>query len=359
MPATTASRPASPRQISYLRSLVTERNLLATSTPLAHEVSAVLNGGPIARDLIDRVMAVPRATTRTESSGELLTTPTDVTRAGRMLLAGGIEATVTLPDERHVTINIRTRARSGRGWRNASPTEDGARTNISVLGSKVGWINVVDGRWNVTLRTRNEGIRNAVFALFNYAGSGLSDLRVQEASRCGRCMRTLTDPVSIDRGIGPECYGRETGSRHAALDAALAQAGTTRSELATEARRQATVTGQPGAPTEQEANDFAVAALDSYEAARRDRAHDAEFARREREQEAAAYRLEAEDEAARGISAAATETLTALADRAAATHITPAAMTRARDLIAEALDANCSDTDMAFAMRIFDTLAAR
>jgi hypothetical protein len=340
MPATTASRPASPRQISYLRSLVTERNLLATSTPLAHEVSAVLNGGPIARDLIDRVMAVPRATTRTESSGELLTTPTDVTRAGRMLLAGGIEATVTLPDERHVTINIRTRARSGRGWRNASPTEDGARTNISVLGSKVGWINVVDGRWHVTLRTRNEGIRNAVFALFNYAGSGLSDLRVQEASRCGRCMRTLTDPVSIDRGIGPECYGRETGSRHAALDAALATAGTTSQELAAEARRQRLVTEQ--------------ARVDREEAI-----HNAEFARREREQEAAAYRLEAEDEAARGISAAATETLTALADRAAATHITPAAMTRARDLIAEALDANCSDTDMAFAMRIFDTLAAR
>lgn len=25
------------------------------------------------------------------------------------------------------------------------------------------------------------------------------------AGRCGKCGRTLTDPVSIDRGIGPEC----------------------------------------------------------------------------------------------------------------------------------------------------------
>jgi hypothetical protein len=37
---------------------------------------------------------------------------------------------------------------------------------------------------------------------------------VQVESRCGRCTRQLTDPVSIARGIGPECFGRDTGSRH-------------------------------------------------------------------------------------------------------------------------------------------------
>lgn len=33
-----------------------------------------------------------------------------------------------------------------------------------------------------------------------------------EASLCGRCGLELTDPVSIERGIGPECFGKETGT---------------------------------------------------------------------------------------------------------------------------------------------------
>jgi hypothetical protein len=33
-------------------------------------------------------------------------------------------------------------------------------------------------------------------------------------SHCLRCGRDLTDPVSVERGIGPECYGLVTGSRH-------------------------------------------------------------------------------------------------------------------------------------------------
>jgi hypothetical protein len=35
------------------------------------------------------------------------------------------------------------------------------------------------------------------------------------ADTCGRCNRELTDPVSIERGIGPECYGKSTGSKRA------------------------------------------------------------------------------------------------------------------------------------------------
>lgn len=47
------------------------------------------------------------------------------------------------------------------------------------------------------------------------AGQPLAEgLEAFEEDRCGVCGRTLTDPVSIERGIGPECYGRETGSEH-------------------------------------------------------------------------------------------------------------------------------------------------
>ncbi len=39
-------------------------------------------------------------------------------------------------------------------------------------------------------------------------------LTAQESECCGKCGRALTDPVSIDRGIGPECFGQLTGSKH-------------------------------------------------------------------------------------------------------------------------------------------------
>ena len=34
-------------------------------------------------------------------------------------------------------------------------------------------------------------------------------------AECSSCGRALTDPESIERGIGPECYGRHTKSEHA------------------------------------------------------------------------------------------------------------------------------------------------
>lgn len=37
---------------------------------------------------------------------------------------------------------------------------------------------------------------------------------VELASECSHCGRPLSDPESISRGVGPECYGRSTGSEH-------------------------------------------------------------------------------------------------------------------------------------------------
>lgn len=33
-------------------------------------------------------------------------------------------------------------------------------------------------------------------------------LKVYHEGRCGRCARPLTDPASIERGLGPECAGK-------------------------------------------------------------------------------------------------------------------------------------------------------
>lgn len=40
------------------------------------------------------------------------------------------------------------------------------------------------------------------------AGDLPADLEVRHEGRCGKCGRLLTHPESIDRGIGPECWGK-------------------------------------------------------------------------------------------------------------------------------------------------------
>ena len=170
-----------------------------------------------------------------------------------------------------------------------APGEEGARTSIKILDQKVGWVNVdADGNWTLTLRTRREEYRRAILAIFEYAATGdtAGGERVQEASRCGRCFRTLTDPVSIDRGIGPECLGRDTGSQHIAADRdrngtavqrprttseALRQAGTDEAELAAEAARQNAL--RRGAHPDQADGD----AFGAYEAVQERRAYEREM----------------------------------------------------------------------------------
>lgn len=57
--------------------------------------------------------------------------------------------------------------------------------------------------------------------VLTYALGGYDLLRVADvflATQCSSCGRKLDDPTSIERGIGPECYGQVTGSRHAGYD---------------------------------------------------------------------------------------------------------------------------------------------
>lgn len=322
----TAISPASPRQISLLATLVDERRNTPAAADLIRQARPVLDDPAYTERrevsrLIDGLIAIrvngAAAPAARSNDGDAVPAPSAATRAGRMLAAGSIEATVQLADGRHVTLSVRSRTRSGRGWTNASLLESGARSRISVLGQQIGWLTGDAVSPRVVLRTRREEYRLAVAALFAYAaGNALPTgvYRVQEASRCGRCFRTLTDPVSIDRGIGPECYGRGTGSTHVNRD------------------NSAPVADLPGAPTEADANAFLDAAV-------------------------AVVRAEP----------VRTETITrvrpepSLTDLAAvaASPVLSGDQQRARDLIAEALDAYCGDVDRDFAMRIFDQLAAR
>lgn len=52
---------------------------------------------------------------------------------------------------------------------------------------------------------------------FALAGNGLDQQAdVLIATQCSSCGRPLTHPESVERGRGPECYGRETHGRQAA-----------------------------------------------------------------------------------------------------------------------------------------------
>ena len=54
--------------------------------------------------------------------------------------------------------------------------------------------------------------------VLSYARGGYDLAAVADvflATKCAVCGKKLEDPTSIERGIGPECYGRQTGSKNA------------------------------------------------------------------------------------------------------------------------------------------------
>ena len=76
------------------------------------------------------------------------------------------------------------------------------------------YMGTIDGsplRFRLTGKSQHEPESTPVRA-FKYAFGWLcenvipSELEVKHSGKCGRCGRPLTNPTSIDRGIGPECY---------------------------------------------------------------------------------------------------------------------------------------------------------
>lgn len=77
-------------------------------------------------------------------------------------------------------------------------------------------------------RNADKLLRYAAMCAVTYAWLGVDALpnptngylTVVEAVICGSCGRKLFDPVSIARGVGPECYGKLTGT-HTILSRAV------------------------------------------------------------------------------------------------------------------------------------------
>lgn len=81
------------------------------------------------------------------------------------------------------------------------------------LGGRLGL--PVQPSFRATKATRNP--ESPSFKAFAYTFGALAKgqtpagVEIRHEGRCGRCGRALTVPESIDRGIGPECWGRMEG----------------------------------------------------------------------------------------------------------------------------------------------------
>jgi hypothetical protein len=106
---------------------------------------------------------------------------------------------------------------------NQAKDENGERKPMWFVGLLTGPDNYADyayvglltqnGDFRLTAKSRYTGDSTPVKA-FQYFWKWVSDgempphMEIRHEGSCGRCGRKLTVPESIDRGIGPECFGR-------------------------------------------------------------------------------------------------------------------------------------------------------
>lgn len=148
------------------------------------------------------------------------------TRAGRMLAAGNVVVTVTsVKTGDHITVKVASRFKneSGRGkkWQPAGPDE-ATHIFMSVRSADdAGWDDKIgtyyprNGRFYEDRKADPARVWAAAGVLQWLNGNAEEkNATFLESNECGRCGRQLTDPVSIERGIGPTCLGADTGSHH-------------------------------------------------------------------------------------------------------------------------------------------------
>lgn len=136
-----------------------------------------------------------------------------------MLAAGALTATVTSKKSgQHVTLRMRACLKDERTgkwprvpYEGASHVfiEDFDGERVATFYPKSGVIFYADrasvaARWTVAALLRFLAGRFPTFE---------SVAELASADACGRCGKQLSDPVSLERGLGPECFGLATGSR--------------------------------------------------------------------------------------------------------------------------------------------------
>lgn len=146
------------------------------------------------------------------------------TRAQRMLEAGNLKVTVkSRKTGEYITVQFAVRRRNhdghGKNWLSVHP-RDATHIFVQVprphgaFSDKIGTL-YPDFRFAKDRKADSARVW-AAMAAWNWVIGGIEHTQAEftEASECGRCRRELTDPESIARGIGPECFSKMTGSQH-------------------------------------------------------------------------------------------------------------------------------------------------
>lgn len=185
-------------------------------------------------------------------------TPDEKHRAGRMMSAGRVTVTVTPEDGgEHITVLLksyvdnRDRAykEDGKNWEACSLAEAShvfceVPRPSSEWNDKIGTFYPRTGRWFDA--DSGDPVRIAAAKMVatwlvdpSYV-CAVTAYKFQESDNCGKCGLPLTDPVSLEVGMGPTCRGKETGSQHqvknalnAAVDIVLSDDGIQKLELPT------------------------------------------------------------------------------------------------------------------------------
>jgi hypothetical protein len=147
--------------------------------------------------------------------------PKGDSRASRMLALGRLTVTITSRQSRqHVTLRLRCKAEGENGWEIVSFDE---ATHVFIEdydGELVATYYPTSGVLYYKERATMPA-RWSVQAILRHLGGNFSGLpmvaEVAVADLCGRCGQPLTDPESIERGFGQDCFGVVTSSRHAKM----------------------------------------------------------------------------------------------------------------------------------------------
>lgn len=157
--------------------------------------------------------------------------------------AGRCKVTVTREDiPEHLTVQYVCFAdnrekqfdpNSGKRWVNCQ-LEDATHVFAEVptpsgqYNDKIGTYYPTSGRWFEADNADPQRIRAAILTalwLQDQKSPFLLGFNFEESVECGKCGAELSDPVSIARGIGPDCYGQLTGSSHQVKWQAVAHPG--------------------------------------------------------------------------------------------------------------------------------------
>jgi len=136
-------------------------------------------------------------------------------------LGGKLRITVTsLKTGEHISINADAKVKSDNGkWVNARLTEAThlffKDPNLDWQSSSVGTYYPQSGKFYTDSKA-GPVMHFVAQQLLTEATSGQHhpQMEIRLGSHCLRCGAELSDPKSIDRSLGPECYGTVTGSKH-------------------------------------------------------------------------------------------------------------------------------------------------